>query len=150
MSCRDLTKPCHDCAFRRDSKPGNLGGSEAQVYIGQIHGPFYIPCHMSYARSADWKERLHETGGCAGAAVFRANLGVDHYLAGLANFHRLPADHAHVFSSSEEFMAHHQGITIEAARETLRKTPPAELLMIELGKAQARPMDMRSKRYITP
>lgn len=140
MSCKDLTKPCHDCAFRRDSTPGHLGGSEAEVYIGQIHGPFYIPCHMTYARDHEWREKLDQTGGCAGAAVFRANLGVDNYLAGLANFHRLPADHAHVFSSSEEFMAHHQGISIEEAREKLRKTSPAELLLIELGKAQVKPV----------
>lgn len=146
MKCKDLQKPCHDCAFRRDSTPGHLGGSEAEVYIGQIHGPFYIPCHLTYARDEQWREKLHDTGSCAGAAVFRANLGVDRMTPHL---HRLPADHAQVFSSSEEFMAHHQGISIEQAREKLRRNPPEKLLMIELGKAQVRRLDLRTKREIS-
>ena len=134
---KDLPKPCHDCAFRRDSKPGHLGGSAPEVYIGQCHGPFFIPCHLTYGELTDEvRQNLNCTGGCAGSAVFRANLGVDTKMP--PGINRLPADHDLVFSSEVEFIAHHRQISIDQAYYLLSKRPPIELLNDELQKAGVR------------
>lgn len=135
MTVKDLTKPCKECAFARTSTPGELGGSEAEVYIGQTHGPFYIPCHMTYELGdPNLRENLHCTGGCAGSAVFRANLGIDTLMP--AGINRLPADHEAVFSTPAEFIAHHKRISIEDAERYLTWVTPAKLLRIELSKVE--------------
>lgn len=134
---KDLTSPCKECAFARTSIPGELGGSEAEVYIGQCYGPFYIPCHMTYELGdPNLREKLHCTGGCAGSAVFRANLGIDTLMP--AGINRLPADHEAVFSTPAEFIAHHKRISLQDAMKLLAFKPPAELLMMEFKKAQVR------------
>lgn len=136
---KDLPAPCHDCAFRRDSVPGHLGGSEAEVYIGQCYGPFFIPCHLTYDKVDDHlRENLHCTGGCAGSAVFRANLGWDHHMP--QGINKLPADHEVVFSTPEEFVAHHRQISLLDAKLLLSLAPPEVLLGIELRKAQVKLM----------
>ena len=134
---KDLPAPCHDCAFRRDSVPGHLGGSEPEVYIGQCRGPFYIPCHLTYDKVDDaLRENLHWTGGCAGSAVFRANLGWDSMMP--PGINKLPADHDAVFSTPEEFIAHHRQISLLDAKLLMILTSPEQLLRIELVKAQVR------------
>lgn len=134
---KDLNKPCKECAFARSSIPGELGGSEAEVYIGQCYGPFYIPCHMTYELGdPNIREKLACTGGCAGSAVFRANLGWDDRLP--AGINRLPPDHQAVFSTPAEFIAHHKRISLQDAQELLAKRPPLQLLKDELSKAEVR------------
>lgn len=140
---RDPKTPCAECVFRRDSKPGhediaNMGGSAAQVYIGQAFGPFAMPCHCHCDfEDPKWRQKAFpgETPQCAGLAIFRANAGVDQRLP--EPIARLPADHELVFSTAEEFTAHHLGITRETAYSLLR-TPGFqihELVKAELCKA---------------
>lgn len=134
---KDLSRPCSECAFSRSSTPGELGGSHADVYIGQCYGPFFIPCHMTYeVNDEELRRNLHCTGGCAGAAVFRANCGWDSAMP--PGINKLPADHEAVFSSPAEFVAHHLQISVEDAKRRLAKTPPVELLQVELQKAEVR------------
>lgn len=134
---KDLQKPCKECAFSRSSTPGALGGSPAEVYIGQCFGPFFIPCHMTYEENnEELRQNLHCTGGCAGSAVFRANCGWDQAMPKGVN--KLPADHEEVFSSPVEFLAHHKQITLFEAMNQLMHQNPAELLRIEMSKAGMR------------
>lgn len=131
---KDLQKPCSDCAFVRTSTPGNLGGSAPEVYVGQSIGPFFIPCHLTY-ELGDEKliGKLNCTGGCAGSAIYRANLGVDHMMP--EGINKLPADRDLVFSTHAEFVAHHRQITVEEAFDLLGSRPPLQLLKDELNKA---------------
>lgn len=141
MSCKNLTKPCEDCAFLRRSTPGNLGGSHPEVYIGQVWGNedgvgFAIPCHTpgDYAGKAS---TIHAPA-CAGVAEFRANIGRDKFLP--KKIERLPADHVNVFSTCAEFLAHHYGISLEMAQDYLA-TPgymPSDWYCRELLKSEVR------------
>lgn len=128
--------PCPECAFRRDIPPGHLGGSSPDVYIGQIHGPFIIPCHLHYPKDAksmnDVRGKAFEIPQCAGAAVFRANMGIDSHLP--QEVHRLPADHETVFSNYAEFLAHHARVSHYQAVCMLMVTSPTKLLERELSK----------------
>lgn len=127
--------PCADCAFRRDSKPGNLGGSDPGVYVGQTSGPFWIPCHCS--KDYRGKESVYgEEKECAGVAIYRANLGLDERMPDALL--KLPADHDAVFSSHAEFVAHHTGMTIAEATRLLELLPPEGWLAAEFAKAGRR------------
>lgn len=68
-------KPCAECPFRRGIKPGFLGGSPVETYIGQSVLPFWLPCHCdeNYKHKAS---KIDEVTQCAGTAIFRSNLGV--------------------------------------------------------------------------
>ena len=116
------TSPCSDCPFSRLIKPGTLGGSAPTVYVGQTIGPFLLHCHLAQGY------RFKETDGfavaqCAGAAIFRANIGVADQLPD--ELHRLPADHDAVFSSHAEMMAHHMECPVEVAEQILERYPPS-------------------------
>ena len=128
--------PCAKCPFSRSCTPGALGGSTPGVYIGQAEGPFLLTCHMSegYDQSVGPQPELPQ---CAGAAIYRANLGVagkmpDFLLS-------LPADENLVFASHAEFMAHHMQRSCEFARMFLRDVvTPEAFLRIELDRAGVR------------
>lgn len=132
--------PCNECAFRRDSKPGidALGGAPAEVYVGQIHGPFRIPCHRHYPKNdsdQEWRNNdstMFEIPQCAGSAVFRANLGRNNTVP---KDMRLDPDRATVFSSYAEFYAHHKSISLFEAERQLSVRPPATLLLEEMHRA---------------
>lgn len=133
--------PCDECAFRRSIEPGFLGGSPPEVYVGQINGPFWIPCHCP--KNYDQKGMMNkgeavlsEHAECVGSAVFRANLGVaDRYPD---EFMAMPADHINVFSTYAEFVAHHMRITIAEAQALLEMVPPTEWTRVELNKAEVK------------
>ena len=134
--------PCNECAFRRDSKGGikTLGGSPPEVYVGQIHGPFRIPCHKHYPKTqdeAEWRasDKVFEIPQCAGAAVFRANVGRS---AEVPEYMHMPADREAVFSSYAEFYSHHKGISLFEAEKQLQVNTPTILLNEQLGKKAAR------------
>ena len=128
---KNQVSPCAQCSFRRDTPPGNLGGSPPEVYIGQIEGPFMIPCHMlCNFDDPKWREKAFKTGQCAGAAIFRANMGLP---PGPVPINLLPPDHTTVFSDYAEFLAHHKGISEGAAGLELLKTSPMDHLKRELS-----------------
>jgi hypothetical protein len=73
---------------------------------------------------------------CAGAAIFRANVGRDMLLPeGLL---RCPPDSLTVFATPAELIAHHRQVPVAEAEEFLRSCPPEELLCREMVKAGVR------------
>lgn len=131
---KHCTKPCPACPFSRAVAPGALGGSPVEVYVGQAHGPFVLPCHAAAGYSP--ATTTPDTPQCAGAAIFRANLG----LAGLMppGIHRLPADVEAVFADVGEFIAHHVEQPLEVVYEILGKFPPADMLARQLARSTNR------------
>ena len=89
---KQITKPCSDCPWARDALNGWLGGNTAHEWIIMAHGETPIECHV------------HPDVQCAGAAIYRANVGKvprDRTLL------VLPADPAIVFANAGEFHEHH-------------------------------------------
>ncbi len=80
------------------------GGSEPEVYIGQAYGPFLLACHMDpdYAKDPRSPENLQ----CAGAAAFRANVGILQLMPSFLL--RVGADVERVFATPAELVAHHR------------------------------------------
>ncbi len=122
------TKPCAECPFRRDIKPGLLGGSPVETYVGQSVLPFWLPCHCdkNYAFKAS---KFDEVTQCAGTAIFRANLGVSWLMP--KSLLNLPGDTQIVFGSVSQFVAHHKGISLKEAREFLSGDKMYECIMKE-------------------
>lgn len=136
---KNMPAPCKECAFRRDSTPGFLGGSPTETFVGQVFGPFVIPCHCACDfEDPNWKDKVFETPQCAGTAIFRANLGLDRVLP--QQLHKLPADHDLVFSNPAEFMAHHKGISVFEAAQILMTpgTSIADLRDQQMGRKDNR------------
>lgn len=115
-------RPCAGCPWSRNVRPNvedleqpSLGGSPAEVYVGQALLSFRLPCHMrqDYTKL---EERLDNSKtDCAGAAIFRANQKVDF----APQLLHLPEDKEAVFSNVCEFYAHHKGISVDDARKIL-------------------------------
>lgn len=130
---KDCKKPCNDCAFRRSSVPGKLGGSPVETYIGQTIGPFYIPCHLHYDSSGEnWKQNAMNAPQCAGSQVFRANAFPN--LGHPASIKSLPADHENVFSTPAEFISHHTGRPVEECELTFDQM--AEMFHVQASKPE--------------
>ena len=127
MSCR---KPCAECPFSRAIAPGGTGGADASVYVGQAAGPFFLPCHMD--PKYEENKRSPELLQCAGAAIFRANIGVDYRLPP-ALLH-LSQDHKFVFSTPAELIAHHREISLHTAEDFMSSHPVDRLLETEFRK----------------
>ncbi len=150
------TNPCSECAFNRTIKPGELGGSTPETYIGQMHGPYLVPCHVRHNCGADEARRNPNNAQCAGGAVFRANTGRAAELQAKMPEHIkekflwLPDDHENVFSTNAEFLAHHKGISIEEATKQLELTPPDFLLAYELQRPGAKRLENVPKPNLKP
>lgn len=128
-----VKKTCPECPWSRQAKPGALGGSPPETYLGQIVGPFLLPCHMHCDFSdPQWREKMDVTAQCAGAAIFRANIGVDTLMPD--PIARQPKSTEHVFANAAEFLAHHAGVSVAEARKRLQATPVVELLRREVGR----------------
>lgn len=117
-------QPCGECPFRRDVRAGICAekSSHPGDFIGQIFGPFFLPCH----RSAGFDRNPIDPSlrQCPGAAVFRSNVGAWDKVALPAALLRLPADRERYFGTVEEFVAHHTGCTLEEARVWLAYYTP--------------------------
>lgn len=134
MTPKQHKRPCNDCAFRRGSVPGKLGGSPTSTYVGQSVGPFWVPCHLhTNYDDPNWKSDLSKPQ-CAGMAVFRANLAV-RPVPGLLQAEQ---DFETVFSSHEEFVAHHDQISIQEAEGRLRQKTPVDHLRDEMLKSSVK------------
>jgi hypothetical protein len=92
-----------------------------------------LPCHLHCDfKDPNWKVDAVNTPQCAGAAIFRANVGVAQFLP--PALHKLPKDHEAVFSSPEEFYAHHTKIHLAVATAYLREVTLAVLLKAQLSR----------------
>jgi hypothetical protein len=124
------TKPCKECPFSREIQPGALGGSAPEVYIGQAHGSFWLPCHMhSEFDDPNWKSNTAKPE-CAGTAIYRANV----YGKLDTSLLVLEPDREAVFATPAEFLAHHKGITLQQAEAELRVKPPVRHMIDEMEK----------------
>lgn len=116
-------RPCGQCPFARRTRAGDIGNSDPTVYLGQVVGPYFLPCHKSPGYEIDRGRMDHLQ--CAGAAVFRTHLEeggfmfaqLPHQLA------RLPANHAEIFSTPVEFLSHHGRMTKSGAEDFLKENP---------------------------
>lgn len=125
-------KPCKECPFWKGIKPGLLGGSTPEVYVGQIVLPFWLPCHCA----ANYRGRETDVNAvtqCAGAAIMRANIGAPPR-RGLLSLPPSPES----FSSIPEFYAHHTGATLEQAQAYLTAPKVAELAQKEWNDPRVR------------
>lgn len=124
-------KPCRECPFTRSIAPGFTGGADPAVFVGQAVGPFLLPCHMDtrYAEERHSPELVQ----CAGAAIYRANIGAADRLPGAML--RCSPDPAAVFTSPAELLAHHRQVALEDAEAELQRTPPGVLLERELARS---------------
>ena len=101
------TKACSSCPFSKQCLPGDLGGSPVETYVGQSVGPFFLPCHSCNGYKGNDSTDMSKHPQCAGAAIFRANIGRAELMPG--PLLQLFADSdPHVFDSMEEFIAHHR------------------------------------------
>jgi hypothetical protein len=149
-SCRKYSrkKPCKECPFSRAIEPGATGGADPSVYVGQAYGPFWLPCHMDKDYThATANQKANVLAQCAGAAIFRANVGVEDQMPPWV--HQLPADTTLSFASPAELIAHHGKMSLEEAEEFLRAFPPFLLLLIELSKLDERHLNFVSQDTAT-
>lgn len=127
-------KPCKGCPFSRCTTPGALGGSPADVYVGQIVGPFWLPCHSptDYQGKAS---KPDEAPQCAGAAIFRHRINVSHMMPKFLLSLDDSSDTANeVFTSVEEFYQHHEGMSPSEARRAADPNRVSHLFAIEMSK----------------
>lgn len=102
--------PCSECPFSKTVEKGALGGSDPMVYVGQIHGPFWLPCHMDKEYDNIDSEPT-VVGQCAGAAIMRANIGADKRMPDALL--KLEANTELAFASTSEFVSYHTGVPTE-------------------------------------
>ncbi len=130
--------PCTECPYSRKTEPGKLGGSMPAVFIGQALGPFLLSCHMD----PDYEKNNRSPAllQCAGAAIFRANIGAAPLLP--AALMKLETNIDLVFATPAEFLVHHAGLSMMQAQLYLLRSPPLHLLQIELAKQGVQQVDM--------
>jgi hypothetical protein len=122
VSCEkvySMQKPCSGCPFSRAGKPREDDGGDAtdpMRLAAQAQGPFILPCHQdpNYATFVK-RGRSSELRQCAGAAIYRSNLGIAKKFP--AVFHILPQDTSAVFASPPELIAHYNNITLAEAEK---------------------------------
>lgn len=137
-----IKSPCAGCPFARKIEPGKLAmpGAKPQppeVFVGQLAGPFWIPCHACYEGGVPVKEQSPlRVAQCAGAAIMRANEGLSDEMP--PSTHRLPEDKEKVFATFAEFMAHHLRQPVPLVEKFLQFYPPAYWRNLELRKQEVK------------
>ncbi len=122
--------PCKSCPFLRTVKPGALGGSEPETFIGQAVANFLVKCHeMIDYSDEDWNRKAREglDSQCAGMAIYRTNNQID-----CGPLLKLEPNAEKVFGTHAEFLAHHYGITEARAKEYLELYPAERMALAEL------------------
>lgn len=132
-------KPCSGCPFRRDAVEDKCGGVDPLRLIGQTVGPFILHCHQEpgYEEKRLRRESLEDLAQCAGAATYRANVGVSNLPEVL---HALPADTETVYATPAELLAGVGKIPLARAEAILAERPPRDLYLAELARSGARTM----------
>lgn len=139
--------PCKECPWSRKTRPGALGGSPAEVYVGQVVLPFWLPCHSS-ANYRGKASDVNEVTQCVGAATFRTHLGLTHPQIPDALM-LLPANHERVFSNLAEFYAHHKKISLAQAHEILTPAMVMGLVRREMSDPKVR-MQLKRREQTDP
>ena len=123
-------KPCAGCPFSRKCEKGALGGSPIETYLGQIHGPFWLPCHED-PEYAGKESGVNEVQQCAGAATLRANLGISGIMP--PALLSLEPDKEAVFSSLGELVAHHTDLSESEVSAVTQDDNVVACILRELG-----------------
>jgi len=112
--------PCRTCPFRRAALRGFLGGTHVDEFQDMAQSEARMPCHerfqdpIDYAAAQQPGTLEYQSPQCAGRAVHFAN---QQRKARDPRLLVLPADHATVFISAQEFRNHHDiAPRLEAAR----------------------------------
>jgi hypothetical protein len=112
-----LRRPCKGCPYGRKTDPGYVRerGENVRRFIGQAVMPFLLPCH-TFADREGWPSSASRPQ-CVGAAMFREAIGA----AGMMpdELTRAKSDSSEVFETIEEYLAYHDGCTVEEARRKL-------------------------------
>lgn len=128
------------------TEPGKLGGSLPEVYIGQIYGPFLLPCHQHCDfEDPNWKDDVLNIPQCAGAAMFRKQNGISERLPELV--HALPPIDG-LLDTPTAFYMHHKQISEDEAKAELAIFTPARLLTMQLSSQAAKHYDPATKERI--
>lgn len=129
-----MRRPCKECPFAKSTPPDKGQKFDSLQYVGQIRGPFWLPCHMSkgYEENRLDHER-HEQ--CAGAAMHRDLVGVAGRMPD--QLLKLEGDEQVVFKTHEEFVAHHEQVPIDVAQMGFRlAASPDDLMKLEMMRIQ--------------
>lgn len=134
---KHMQSPCKDCPFSRTVTPGALGGSTCETFIGQAFGPFLLPCHKTHTRNMydsdqEFRAQALHKSQCAGAAIFRANMGLSGIMP--EGIHKLPANTDTVFANPVEFYVHHKRTSVYDAVSQLLRRNPRDLLAEQLAR----------------
>lgn len=107
----DLSKPCRECPWRRESASAWLGPFTADEWLDLVRSDEPIACHLTIGDQLAFDEGLplvewpdYDIEQCRGAAMFRANIAKrprdPDVLVG-------PRDTSLVFSTHTQFEDHH-------------------------------------------
>lgn len=143
---KNPVKPCKDCPFMDTTAPGKLGGSSPEVYMGQVYGPFLLPCHKHCDfDDPNWKDDVLSIPQCAGAAMFRKKNGVSDRVPALV--HSLPPIDG-LLDTPTAFYMHHKQISEAEANVQLAILPPERLLAMQVSSQSAKHYDPATKARI--
>ena len=122
---------CGQCPFARSTSKEYLDtrGDNSERFLGQSFINSVLPCHMEDAEN---NAVVGQGQQCAGAAKFRANLGVNWLHPSLGE---LPVDEVAVFTTAEELLAHHRGISLAEAEDYLKTHTLGSMAVRELEEA---------------
>lgn len=132
-------KSCSGCPFSRTGRPWDDdkdGSTDPMRLIVQAHGPFILPCHQEDKYDEEKQGEVYKMAQCAGAAKFRANIGVAELLPEC--IHHLPPDPEHAFMSPAEMLAHYNSISVEDAQKIVDEKPMQVRLQEELNAQKVR------------
>lgn len=133
--------PCTGCPFSRTGKPWEddpSGSTDPLRMLAQCYGPFLLPCHQEPNYEQEKQGEIYKKAQCAGAAIFRSNIGMGPMFEKAKSFHLLPADTEKVFANPVEMLAHYNHISFDAAKKILDENPIPELLEKELSSNRVR------------
>jgi hypothetical protein len=126
------TTICSTCPYARTTTKEYLDtrGDNGERFVAQAHLNALLPCHSE----DDGLATVGVCRQCAGAAKFRANVGV----TGLSpQLGALPPDTQNVFATDAELLAHHKGWSVQQAEALLQNGGLEWMQLAELRRARA-------------
>lgn len=114
----DLKRPCADCPWRRNSKPGWLGAATAKEFVYRADRQSPMECHLTVDYGdPNWRESIDEekeVSYCRGAAEYLTNTfssprDPDWNAAVKRAVEEKPTrdGYPNIFGWTDEFLAHH-------------------------------------------
>lgn len=127
--------PCGECPFGAATKPKTTGGAHPFTYLGQVRGPFLLPCHMQIGYAENKKKPT--TLQCSGAAQFRGRL-IEEKGFSFPDSLAIQTPTEAVVRNTTELTAKLSGLSIEATNAVFeemiasaKKILPAEIALDE-------------------